>query len=274
MSVDRTSLFWALRYVFDRGPAEAAEAALILSYAGLVYRLAISRDAANDVSIQSLVTYAIVFWTRAWSRWQPELGRFGDITLTVLSTAVCVLLGLSWRQELGSVVEQPTLGSGFVQRKLGLSGRTAAVVAWANLYVLSLVVTGFMHWTTPADIIEDDLSIGVPPFLASFHQCLDTLAILPQFALFTSRATRDVPSVLVMWILGQAVCRCLALISGCFSIIILWQFNGGWNHSQLFFTAGQAFDLLVLSDFVYYYVRSRMGRGHGKAALFELQLPV
>lgn len=136
------------------------------------------------------------------------------------------------------------------------------LAAWALLPALCLVVAVGLHLATPIQVIEDDLRFGKLPLVEDLHQALDTLAILPQFSLFcaTARHKRVVPPCIVFWIMGLAASRFLAFVSGMASVVIEYSFLGSMaasTQTQLFFTLGQLFNLIILSDFVYYYLKSR-----------------
>jgi hypothetical protein len=81
---------------------------------------------------------------------------------------------------------------------------------------------------------------------------------------------RVVPPVMVLWIIGLALSRWTAFFSGVGSVTIKWWYSGSVDATQSFFTMGQLFNVVVLSDFVYYYATSR---GKGRGAL-ELELPM
>jgi len=192
-----------------------------------------------------------------FTRWVSLIGYWsGDILLNVVSMACCSLL--LYRRRQAGAPPQAVFGASLATRTIG-DGFVSWLAGWLMLYVLCFVVALGLHMTTPEQVIADDLRFGKLPLVEDFHQAMDTLAILPQFALFTAveKHKRAVPPSIVFWIIGLAVSRCLAFLSGFASVLIMGYYLRSIEETQFFFTLGQAFNLLILSDFVYYYLKSR-----------------
>jgi len=260
-------LSWA-RVVLDDFPAQLSEVTLLLAYVFLLKELAFNRQASCEgVSVQCIVTYALVNFTRMWfSRWSAVLGFWlGDVMLNLFSIACCAVLLL----RLGvHGVAQATFGAALIHKLV--PQRVAPFISCAFLYMLAAALAAALHYMLPIEVLEDDARYGVTSFADDMHQAIDTIAILPQFALFLSQHRRMVPQVIVLWILGLAASRFFAMVSGLCTVIAEYLYVKEINTTQCFFTLGQLFNVAILADFVYYYFTSK---GH-RACPLHIELPI
>ena len=182
-----------------------------------------------------------------------------------------------------------------------------------GVFLVPVVALGvLMYWLEPAGMVQNDVENGVAhPLLSCVLQSVDCFAVLPQFwnmmrrrrqARETAqwsgsggvRETEDesecddplrcVGRELGSWVLWLVANRVAGTLDGITAIFAtIEEANGGNKHVQhhladvlsaeLFFTVGNAVNLLLLSDFAVLLVRARCRRQHSTAQQHEL-LPV
>eukprot|EP00747_Dinoflagellata_sp_TGD_P196841 gnl/TRDRNA2_/TRDRNA2_67453_c0_seq1.p1 gnl/TRDRNA2_/TRDRNA2_67453_c0~~gnl/TRDRNA2_/TRDRNA2_67453_c0_seq1.p1 ORF type:complete len:332 (+),score=25.29 gnl/TRDRNA2_/TRDRNA2_67453_c0_seq1:152-1147(+) len=262
--------------------ADMSEMAWVVATGLLASRLAADREAlklSRALSLQSIGSFTIVFGAKAIYplSWRWNVRPLSDWFCFAFLSAVWLVAWAFKRHERSTGRNSWGESEGFGHEIIAMfapisAARGSCVVQFLMLcvfFVPTLILGGLLYWFEPKSIARNDVEDMLPlPFLSFVLQVLDMLGMIPQFWLMQTNRGHDVANgdveegkrvvapVLAEWIVWVALCRLLSSLDGVWAIAVSDP-NDIHLPVEIFYSIGNVVNFLVLSDFVYYYLRAK-----------------
>jgi ER lumen protein retaining receptor len=233
-----------------------ADLSLFLAFASVSYQVVFNKSAAG----LSLQTLFIVVFTRVFHLLSHPLDLHFEPTMVpswiygffdVLTSTFGVLIIYyvfskllhSYDSDLDTFGD--VVGKWIVPGSFGVLGKLLSRITVSLCFSIAL---GFVWW-----LIRRSHQAFISSYFACFYEVLGAVALFPQLWMF--QKTRVASAQLANFVAMIALNRICTLL---FWIVYPWIFHWRYPDNRGIQMASEVINLLIISDFLYYYVRAKL----------------